>query len=395
MADKKHIYKGSGGDGREYLPRGSNEGAIFAYVRRSAEDRSIRPLTTQIEVIEKYAQEMFKTEEASTTPIITKYFGDNGVSGAIAPEKRDGLRALFEALDEASHKPCPNGIHIIVYDASRIARNASVGTLIKDRIDRCGGVLHLAQNKMAVTTSTADLFFGLNLQMAASERAATISRIRTTLQTKKDWDPRKSFGWQFKGAGIKSDELPEEQVILTEIKNLYEKEGKNIADITKEIQTKFGNRRCRQTKTQNENEVQWTQTDISFLSKKHNWVWGQENTLKVLEKKCIDFSREGKNTEEVFKILKGQYFDGSKVNRPVIRRFMGGAQLPEWKQCAINTVSTLIKNERFSNDDIVDVLNEKHKRPPLQPGGEERIWPRQTGWRFIKEVRRVSALKNT
>lgn len=54
-------YRGKGGTGKEFLPQGSGKGGVFAYLRRSAEDRSNHPLEVQIKTIQEYVKDYGKT----------------------------------------------------------------------------------------------------------------------------------------------------------------------------------------------------------------------------------------------------------------------------------------------------------------------------------------------
>lgn len=369
-------YRGSGGAGNEYLPTGSKIGNIYAYVRRSAEDRTHRPLAAQIDSIDRYAAEVLNSR-------IHTYFGDNGVSGSTAPEKRDGMLAMFAALKEATKT---GRVHIIAYDASRLARSVYIGSRVRTLLEDIGATLHLSQSRMKVEGANADLFFGINLQLAASERTATIARVRASLRARPDWDPRKSLGWQFKGAGENPEEIPTEQAMLNDIQTMYEGSDKTVTEIAAAMQLKHGNRRSRgkdTTKTE-----AWTGGEISFLANKHKWVWGGPQSFKDLE---IELAQEKQNTvDEMFESRRGKIYDGVRINRPMIAR--AACKYTDHRQSAINLARSLLRNETHSNDDIIERLNE---HVPRTVSGQIKsvAWPRQTGWRIIREAARLNELE--
>jgi DNA invertase Pin-like site-specific DNA recombinase len=386
LKSRTATYRGAGGSGEEYLPAGSGRGVIFAYVRRSAEDRSQRPLAAQIEIIDKYVKDCLSHLGGA----VRIYFGDNGVSGSTAPEKRDGMTALFTALHSVIEEIGHSSAHVVVYDASRLARSINIGSQVKNMLERIGATLHLAQNRMLVEGANAELFFGLNLQLAASERTATISRVRASLRNRPDWDPRKSLGWKFDGAGTVPVELPEEQQILTYIRKMFEVDGKKVAEIAKIVQTEFGPRRRRRPGDLGKND--WTSTEISFLSRKHKWVWGGGPSIASLEAELDTMpSEEIKGSvEHIFHQKQGQYYDGVKINRAMLRHLIGVDGIQEWRFAAIKLAQQLLKQEKHSNDDIVNMLNENTPRPGLMPGDPPRGWPRQTGWRVIQDAQKLN-----
>jgi DNA invertase Pin-like site-specific DNA recombinase len=374
-------YRGSGGIGEEYLPAGSGEGGIFVYVRRSAEDRSGRPLSAQIATIREYIKE-YSSSRFSRIDSVRSYFGDNGVSGSLPAEKRDGLSALLKEVEEVTKANPSLKIHVIVYDATRMARSVGVGTALKEKFERWGVTLHLAQPRMVVEGANAELFFGLNLQMAASERVATITRVKNSFKYRPDWDPRKSYGWKFDGSGTVPEIMEEEQNHLKHMKTLYEQEGKTVSEISKTLQLETGSRRSRRKGASDTETLAWTGTDVSFLASKHKWKWGGGKTFGDLEE-AVDQARTlGETMEEFLERNSGLLVDGVKINRPMLKKVFVESQ-PEWRQRALARMQVWVKHEKFSVDELVDLLNENAPRP----GGVK--WARQTAWRVIKEAEHI------
>ena len=359
MKNVNTTYRGSNED---FLKEGSGKGGIFGYIRRSAQDRSSHPLESQIGTINKYIEEYSKSRLEGYANVRT-YYIDNGVSGSLAPEKRNGMNALILEIKDLIEMKRNNritsdtvsssvssktrtfikgGIHVITFDATRLARSLNIGTSLKSLFENLGITLHLAQPRMVVEGSNADMFYGLNLQMASAERIATIKRVKNSFEHK-DWDPRKSFGWKFEGSGNKPIELPEEQIVLDQIKNLYEKDGLKMTEIVKIIQTETGGRRVRKNGVETDENVKipWTTTELSFLAKKHKWVWGGGKSVKALELEIISEREKSEFNEDIgvynlsleifLEKNRGTFIDGVKLNRAMLKRFFPESQ-NSWKK---------------------------------------------------------------
>ncbi len=386
-------YRGTGGDGSDYLPEGSGDGGVFAYVRKSAEDRSNKPLDVQVKTINDYVREYHKKLGCFRPTKVRCYYGDNGVSGSAEVSNRPGLQKMFNDINDLILTPKAPTVHVVVYDVTRLARSAAVGSAIKEELGKKGVTLHLAQQRMVVEGSMEDLIFGIGLHMAESERNATIMRVKQAFKHKDDWDPRKSYGWKFNGKGQTPEVIEEEQNVLQKIKELYEG-GMLIKEITEELR-KMGKRRCRKL-GEEDKLVDWNGTDVAFIIKKNKFKWPgtKFSDLRVLIKDFLDKQEEEdhenenegesssqpeKNMLDIFqKIHKGLIVDGTKINKPLLRkvfvdeRNMGEAQ-------AHKRIKIWAKQGR-SNDDIVNLLNSE------LPRANGKQWARQTVWRRIKQV---------
>ena len=380
------------------IPKGSGLGCVVAYLRRSSEDRTGRPLVAQIETIKQYVQDtlaysLARTRKSSETfedaidrianvECVREYFMDNGISGTTPPENRPGLSGALKLL--ISLRSCGNPAHLVVYDATRLARSVAVGSIIKEKfLEQQGINLHLAQSRLLVEGRNADSIFNLGLQMASYERTSTITRLKSTFKYKKDWDPRKSFGWRFNGAGVTPTVVESEQVILGKLKAMYEEPGaKSATEIAKQIQSETGPRERRDG---GEGTVDWTGTDVKFLARKHSWVWGGENTIEDLRRDVSNCIRSGGNSEEFLKDNAGKKYNGAKLGKAAIRNYFPELQ-PEWKRQSLELVRVWIKQEKYSIDDISEMLQKAVNRP----GG----WPRQSTWRVVQIAGEVNDMLN-
>ena len=348
-------------------------------------------MKAQIETIQEYVRECSKRHFGGNREI-RFYAGDNGVSGSLDPERRDGLRTLLaeitrvldsEDLSRESEK-IKGGIHVVAYDATRLARSVSVGTLLKERFEKMGVTLHLAQPRMLVEGANADLFFGLNLQLAANERVATIKRVKNSFEHRPDWDPRKSYGWKFEGAGKPPVKLSEEQATLEKIEKMFVVDGLRVCEISKTVQQETGGRRVRRLGAEDHEMVPWTSTEISFLCKLHKWVWGGGNTFVDLEK-ITDSEKDADETltmEDFLERHRGEIFNGVKINRAMLKRYFPDSR-PPWITKAIERLRVWIRSEKYSVDDLVDLLNDQ---VPRGDSAKSKTWPRQTAWRLVRET---------
>jgi DNA invertase Pin-like site-specific DNA recombinase len=384
----------------DIFPTGTGKGGILAYVRRSAEDRSGRPLHAQFETISHYVRDNLSLTMRGSSGMsdvqcddyvsngIRKFFVDNGISGATHPSKRPGMSALLVEMETIMSTPPYIPIHIIVYDATRLARSIDVGSQLKASFEKHGATLHLAQPRMVVEGANAELFYGLILQLAASERTATISRVKTSFKHNPDWDPRRSLGWKFDGSGTKPVAIPEEQELLSRIRAMFEGEGLKVCEIAAKIQAETGGRRCRRVGAADTETICWTGPEISFLAKKHGWKWGGGKTLADLENEIDAAVAKGTNSEEFLIANRNTFYDGVKINRAMLRKFYPET-LPEWKAKAHHLMQTWIRQDKFSVDDLSNMLNENVTRP------DGKGWARQTAWRIMKEEERRLARSTT
>lgn len=377
----------------EEPPVGSGEGGIFAYVRRSSEDRKGRPLKTQFETITdyvtKYSRDITDREKSLG---IRKFYIDNGISGSTRYVLRHGLSELLNDMDAYSKSLIGKDrigegkIHFIVYDVSRLARDASVGSEIKALIEnQHGGVIHLASQGLCIKDSTTDMLFNMSLSAAASERTATMLRVRTAFRHNSHWDPRKSFGWKYEGSGQTPTELEDEQEILKEIHELYSKQGLTLSEIVQIISAKYGPRRWRgihdldSSKEDPPKTIAWSTPDISFLARKHGWRWGGPFTHLDLEEHIYFSKRREETFEEFLKKYKGVLCDGVKITKVVLSPYYM-TTLPKWKALAHAKVKQWIQKDDKSVDNVVDLLNEQVPRP------DGFGWTRQTTWRIMKKM---------
>lgn len=396
---------GAGDEGGEVtLPKGSGEGKVFAYMRRSAEDRRGRPLHAQEETIRAYVRECLEYKLLpSDVNGVREFFMDNGISGTTAPQDRPGMSKLIAAIQSIPRS------HVVIYDPTRLARSVDVGTEIRRIFERAGATLHVAQSRMTVEGANQEMMFGINLHMAAAERTAVITRIRTAFKHHPDWDPRRSFGWKFTGRGEAPIPIPEEQETLAFIKELYQsKELLSTLEIAKRVQERTGGRRWRckdadEVAQRNGTLAKWTGSEILFLARKHKWKWGGDalasTGAKVFTREDLKAEAEreianGGDLETFLKAKAGYMCDGVKLNRAMLKNYFPEA-LPAWKREAITHAIPWVRSEKHSIDDIAALLNQE---VPL-PGGKR--WPRQSAWRIYKlasecneaEQRRISDME--
>lgn len=394
------IRRGRGGGkapASESFPLGTGEGPVFAYVRRSAEDRSGRPLHAQIETINSYVAGCDCIVPRGSG--IRKLYVDNGISGATPPDRRPGMSALIADLTAYTRQNLHSQTHVVIYDATRLARATDVGTALKSTFDRLGATLHLAQSRMVVRGETAELFFGLNLQMAASERTATINRVKSSFYHNPSWDPRRSYGWRFMGAGRPPEPVPEEQAVLAEIEQMYTVDGLSVSEIARVVSEKHGPRRVRRegvaaaaaddlmTAT-NPTTTPWSTTDISFLARKKGWKWSGGNSISDIEAEIFAAREEGTTLDEFLERHRGMMVDGVKINRAMLKRYFL-SEMPEWRMRAFAMMEKWCRDPKYSIDDLANLLTEEVPRP------DGRGWARQTTWRIMKEVQRQDARRKS
>lgn len=363
------------------LPR-SGKGGIFCYSRVSSEDRGSKPLDVQIKTMEEYVRDYGKTNLNDKNNYgIREIYIENGMSGGAPIEKRPSLSALLKNIEFLQNDRGIDSFHIVCYDLSRLSRSVETGTKIKAFLDSRAITLHLAASRNIITGSNAELFFGLNLQMAANERISTIKRVKQAFKYK-EWDNRLGYGWSYSGkAGDKPIEIESEQLILKEIRELYEKNGMSTAEIAKFIQEKHGQRRSRDKDAKEGTMLDWSSPDIAILARLHKWKWGGEGmTRSQLENVIATARAEGIEMEEFFKKNKGTKIDGVKINRPMLKKYFIEAN-SDWRRTVMNRLQFWIKQEKYSIDEMIDMLNEQAPRPD----GDGK-WARQTAWQAIKDA---------
>lgn len=361
----------------------SGQGEIMVYMRRSFEDRDLRPFAAQAESIHAYIKDLMACEGLAPHGV-REYFVDDRVGGTRPIVKRPRLSALFEAVAGLE------GAHIVVYDITRLARNAVSGVEVRDALAASRATLHLSRSRTSARGSS-------ELARIFSDPLPppqTSPRVRSAYKRQPGWDPRKSFGWYFPGAGKAPIEVPEEQIILKYLKAKFEN-GDLVADIVRDMQAKFGNRRCRRYTAISETTVAddecasapWTTSEITFLTKKHKWVWGRTSaegapkfpTRKELEVEARAQARLGVKLETFLAQRRRTYYDGVRINRAMLKLYFPEA-IPDWKQTALAVCREEAISERCSIDSVCAALNAR----ALRPGGKS--WPRQTAWRFFKEA---------
>jgi DNA invertase Pin-like site-specific DNA recombinase len=414
---------------------GSGVGGILAYIRRSAEDRSGRPLRAQVESISSYVVECLVPsltgKEANVyaaasalsekKEFVREYFTDNGVSGTTEPSKRDGMRRMLQLMNIII-KEEKTPVHIVAYDATRLARSISIGSTLKSSFEAAGVTLHLSQTRMKIEGASADLVFGLNLQIASSERTSTINRIRNSFAHNPDWDPRKSFGWRFDGAGTTPVPLEDEQAILREMQDAYEVKGESAYDIASALQAKYGGRRWRRGHDGDAADVddgdaadaddgdvgaaerhhrsveggsdlaKWTSSQIIFLAKKHGWKWGRKGgkTMDDLDQEAFVAAHErGERMSEFLRSRRGTLYDGIKLTKGMVRHIFPNESMPPYRAEAFRLVSVWLKQEKHSIDDMAAMLNDS--KDAQRPDGKQ--WPRQTTWRIVREAQHAQLLE--
>lgn len=370
------------------VSNGTGRGVVFAYLRHSFEDRTSRSILSQEETINAYIKECMIPND--TAPFgVRKYFIDTKVGGSRSISHRPGLKDLFDQL--AAHSE--DRPHLVTYDLSRLAKNARAGTEIRDALIQHGVTLHLAKSrtvlggKIALAKAFAD---------PIEHRPRTPPRARDLYKCQPEWDPRKSYGWYFPGAGKAPVEVPDEQAALRLMKGLYEG-GFRVANIAKELQSQFGNKRHRKFTSPpslDSGGSPWTGHEVAFLAKKHKWVWGvrppdhappQETFGRSdLEAAARNAIAGGQTLERFLKTNKGKYYDGVKINRAMLRHYFT-TEMPKWRQEAFEICRQRMRSKGCSTDVIRDLLNERVQRPDGKP------WSRQTAWRLLKEAQSADA----
>jgi DNA invertase Pin-like site-specific DNA recombinase len=368
----------------EEMPKGSGVGGVFGYLRRSAEDRSGRPLYAQTEAIRAYVE---KDKIGGGDGTVREFFADNGVSGTAGISLRPGLKSMVEAIDKLLDDPSHRGsVHVVVYDATRLARSPDVGSAIKKTLEERGVSLHLAASGMLVSGSSSELLFGVGLQMASSERAATISRIRNAFKYKEgEWDPRGSYGWKFNGAGTRPTPIPEEQEIIREAREMYENQGMPVAAIAKALQEKHGNRRRRDKDAPADATVAWIGNDVLKIARDGRWKSPTSITPKELGIAVEAARANGKNMEDFLEANGGKTVDGVKMTRGMLRIYFP-EHLPDWRRKALRLTRAWVRNDRHSIDDIAAMLTDQAPRPKNEGG----VWARQTTWDMVQQANHLN-----
>lgn len=377
----------------------SSRSTVFGYLRRSAEDRRGRPLETQRDTILRYVAD-FITPRAprGTADGVREFFIDNGVSGTTDPASRPGMSKLIETV-----RSTPRA-HVVVYDATRVARAVEAGIEFKRILDHAGASLHLAQSRAVVEGSNEEMMFVINLQMAASERVAAITRIRSAFRSHPNWDPRR-FGIKFAGAGTTPQIDVEETALIEEMKNLYESKGEKTwtpSEIAKYMQIRTGGHRYRKIRVdhaasaaagklihqpppEDKQIVPWTAGDVIRIATQNKWVWGGGKTKADLEREIEEARRTNDDVcvESFFAAHKGELYDGVRINRAMLKRYFTDEMVP-WRRRALELVCAWSKNDRNSIDDIAAMLQKEIPR----------AWTRQTVWRLTKQAREIIEREN-
>jgi len=368
---------------------GTGRGRVLAYLRRSSEDGRGRPLEAQREAIWSYVEDCMAREALpGEVDGVRRFFDDNGFSGTCGIAERPGLRALLEELASLPRA------HVVVFDATRLARSVGVGNAIKEQITLLGATLHLAHQRAKIGNPMMAMLFGLQLEMAAQERQSGIARTKSAFRAHLGWDPRKSFGWHFEGAGKEPTKIDEEQKILAEMRVLYEGDALSVSEIARALQTKHGSRRQRSYResspTEDSRLVEWSGADVAFLAGKHHWLWGKDSprAAELLRRKDLEAQTQeavarGESLDDFLRARRSAVVDGVRINRAMLKRYFIDA-LPAWKRSALEKCVTWVSEQSYSIDDICIMLNEMAPRP----GGKQ--WPRQTVWRMCKDAERIA-----
>lgn len=386
----------------EAPPEASGLGHVFAYVRHSCEDRATRRIPTQIEAISSYVRECMVAEGLAPFGV-REYFIETGIGGGRSVAARPQMRKMFDQM--ASLATATPNIHLVIYDVSRLARTPKAGREISEGLLAHKASLHIARTRALYPYPDGIM----RLFLASRHRPLSPAPPRNVYKCQPEWDPRKSYGWYFPGPGRAPIEVPEEQVVLKYIKCRYE-EGARVADIARDVQTRFGDKSHRRFLAPPSDEPisksPWTGLEVTFLANKHRWVWGGKavafapapdhhpppdqvaggtdepsnfKTRAVLDEDARAASRSGETLESFLARNRGNYYDGVKINRAMLKRYFTDA-MPEWKRVAGEVCRERARLKGCTTDVICALLNERAPRPNGNP------WPRQTAWRMLKEA---------
>lgn len=393
------------------LPSGTGIGNVFAYVRLSTEERTGKQITSQIESIQNYIEywdtidpfDHKQTRPPEQRTGIRKFYFDNGVPGSFGIDARPQLKQLFADIvafnaEKKTILEMDVSNVLVVYDVSRLTRSTKVGEEILEMTISHKTLIHTSSNRQILRKKGDKMMFKMLVMMAAQERSETQKRVRSHFETqRKKWDPRKSFGWRFLGAGTKPEEIPEEQVILEEIRELYEDQGRPTAEIGNFIQSKHGSRRCRQLLPLKDGSmpddvlVKWTGTEISALAKRNEWTWGGSDGVncikneRELHKMALKAEEDNINLDRFLELHRGKLVDGVRINKLMLKERHFVSEMPEPKKkafiCLFDSLPKDIEDDEQSIDDYMVLLGVKVPRA----NGEK--WPRQTVWSLLKLVR--------
>ncbi len=372
---------------------------MFAYIRRSQEDRTGCGMDHQIGVIKGYCETAPAILNASATRgKINRFFADNGVSGAKDYEKRPGLSALVRALEEKN--TAGESTHLVVYDVSRVARNKEVADRLMAKLKAVCCTLHFANDRRVAEGSMGSMITHLGLIMSENEREQTIKRVKTAMKHR-DWDPRRSFGYREPdGPGGKPEPIPEELAVLEEIRAMYEDApGLRVKDIAVRVQERHGSRRCRSraARTAPSEPVAWRGTDVAFLASKYGWKWGGAEgsaagreclTAAQLRAAAAQAVAQGETAAMFLKRHHKVMCDGIAVNKGMLRPYFPQELLSEYDWNVLRNVAHWIASGVKSNEQIIDELNDKGLVKKKKSG--EAGWARQTVWRLTQRAQKYN-----
>lgn len=374
----------------------SGNGSVVGYVRRSAEDRRGRPLVTQMETIRRYVQEVLVPRAPpGTVDGVRAFYIDNGISGTTEPSLRPGMSRLLQDI-KGLVRP-----HVVVYDATRVARAVETGIEFKRLLDCSGASLHLAQSRAVVEGSNQEMLFTINLQLAASERVAAITRIRSAFAQHPQWDPRR-YGLQFSGAGSTAVDDPVACEVITQIRTWYETEGVSPTEIAKRLQIQTGGHPYRKIEVdhdasvashtlvhkKNSRLIPWSTADVLRIIRYHKFQWKGERTLQTLKSEIAEAQSRGESISTFFASHRGLSYDGVRINRAMLRKQGFSEDMLPWKRRAFELTCAWVRSERYSVDDIAAMLNREVPRPGSTG------WTRQTTWRLIAQARETVRQEN-
>ncbi len=206
-------------------PKGSV--TAVGYVRVSTEEQvSGFSLEAQEQMIRDYA--------AKNKLIIRRIFADEGISGSIPAEKRDGLAKLLTSLR--------SGEVIIMYSLSRLGRDTFQNMSFERSITEKHCTLKFTDNSSLDTTSNeGKLLFPILSAVVEAERNAIRKRTQDVMghlaRTGK-LVTKPSYGYKIENGKLVPHE--EEQKVVKKIIELYQADGgRSINAVCKEL-TKLG-----------------------------------------------------------------------------------------------------------------------------------------------------------
>lgn len=188
--------------------------------------------------LEAQESEIFRHAELNNYFLKTIYI-DRGITGGEIT-KRLGMQKLIENIENEE------GLVVITYSISRIARNVKDLLEITDKIEKNNGNFVSLEFKVDFTTSSGKFILTILGSQAELERNMTSERVKSALSLLKSQGKLRSkprYGWDL-NVDKNSDDLyvrnEEEQEIIRKIRNLrYKNKHLNITRFTKLVNDKI------------------------------------------------------------------------------------------------------------------------------------------------------------